>query len=70
MGGWFNKEIRGVADLAGPKMRILGLGGEVLKRAGGMLINLPGGELFTALQSGAIDATEWVGPYNDLAFGL
>lgn len=70
MGGWFNKEIRGVADLAGLKMRIPGLGGEVLKRAGGTPVNLPGGELFTALQSGAIDATEWVGPYNDLAFGL
>jgi TRAP-type mannitol/chloroaromatic compound transport system substrate-binding protein len=42
----------------------------VLKRAGGTPVNLPGGELFTSLQSGAIDATEWVGPYNDLAFGL
>ncbi len=51
-------------------MRIPGLGGEVLKRAGGTPVNLPGGELFTSLQSGAIDATEWVGPYNDLAFGL
>jgi TRAP-type mannitol/chloroaromatic compound transport system substrate-binding protein len=70
MGGWFNKEINSVADLAGLKMRIPGLGGEVLKRAGGTPVNLPGGELFTALQSGAIDATEWVGPYNDLAFGL
>jgi len=70
MGGWFNKEIKSVADLKGLKMRIPGLGGEVLKRAGGTPVNLPGGELFTALQSGAIDATEWVGPYNDLAFGL
>jgi TRAP-type mannitol/chloroaromatic compound transport system substrate-binding protein len=70
MGGWFNKEINSVADLEGLKMRIPGLGGEVLKRAGGTPVNLPGGELFTALQSGAIDATEWVGPYNDLAFGL
>jgi len=70
MGGWFNREIKSVADLAGLKMRIPGLGGEVLKRAGGTPVNLPGGELFTALQSGAIDATEWVGPYNDLAFGL
>ena len=70
MGGWFNKEIHSVDDLAGLKMRIPGLGGEVLKRAGGTPVNLPGGELFTALQSGAIDATEWVGPYNDLAFGL
>jgi TRAP-type mannitol/chloroaromatic compound transport system substrate-binding protein len=70
MGGWFNKEINSVEDLKGLKMRIPGLGGEVFKRAGGTPVNLPGGELFTSLQSGAIDATEWVGPYNDLAFGL
>ena len=70
MGGWFNKEINGVEDLKGLKMRIPGLGGEVLKRAGGTPVNLPGGEIFTSLQSGTIDATEWVGPYNDLAFGL
>jgi TRAP-type mannitol/chloroaromatic compound transport system substrate-binding protein len=70
MGGWFNKEINSVEDLKGLKMRIPGLGGEVLKRAGGTPVNLPGGELFTSLQSGAIDATEWVGPFNDLAFGL
>lgn len=70
MGGWFNREINSVADLKGLKMRIPGLGGEVLRRAGGTPVNLPGGELFTSLQSGAIDATEWVGPYNDLAFGL
>ena len=70
MGGWFNKEINSVEDLEGLKMRIPGLGGEVLARAGGTPVNLPGGELFTSLQSGAIDATEWVGPYNDLAFGL
>ena len=70
MGGWFNKEIRSVADLRGLRMRIPGLGGDVLRRAGGTPVNLPGGEIFTALQTGAIDATEWVGPYNDLAFGL
>jgi TRAP-type mannitol/chloroaromatic compound transport system substrate-binding protein len=70
MGGWFNKEINSLADLRGLKMRIPGLGGEVLKRAGGTPVNLPGGELFTAMQSGTIDATEWVGPYNDLAFGF
>lgn len=70
MGGWFNKEINSVADLKGLKMRIPGLGGEVLQRLGGTPVSLPGAELFTALQSGAIDATEWVGPYNDLAFGL
>ena len=70
MGGWFNKEINSLADLKGLKMRIPGLGGEVLRRAGGTPVTLPGGELFTSLESGAIDATEWVGPYNDLAFGL
>ena len=70
MAGWFNREINSLEDLQGLKMRIPGLGGEVLARAGGVPVNLPGGELFTALQSGAIDATEWVGPYNDLAFGF
>ena len=70
MGGWFNKEINSLKDLDGLKMRMPGLGGEVLQRAGGTPVTLPGAELFTALQTGAIDATEWVGPYNDLAFGL
>ena len=70
MGGWFRKEIRSVADLKGLKMRIPGFGGEVLARAGGTPVTLSGGEIFTALETGAIDATEWIGPYNDLAFGL
>jgi TRAP-type mannitol/chloroaromatic compound transport system substrate-binding protein len=70
MGGWFNREIKALDDLKGLKMRIPGLGGEVLNRVGGTPVNLPGGDLFTALQQGTIDATEWVGPYNDLAFGL
>jgi len=70
MGGWFNKEINSVADLKGLKMRIPGFGGDVLKKAGGIPVSLPGGEIFQSLKSGAIDATEWVGPYNDLAFGL
>ncbi len=70
MAGWFNREINSIADLKGLKMRIPGLGGEVLSKVGGTPVNLPGGEIFTSLQSGAIDATEWVGPYNDLAFGL
>lgn len=68
--GWFNREINSVEDLAGLKMRIPGLGGEVMARVGATPVNLPGGELFQALQSGTIDAAEWVGPYNDLAFGL
>jgi len=70
MGGWFNKEINGVEDLKGLKMRIPGLGGDVLRRAGGTPVTLPGAEIFTSLQQGAIDATEWVGPYNDVSFGL
>ncbi|MGJ8669120.1 MAG: TRAP transporter substrate-binding protein [Oceanococcus sp.] len=70
MGGWFRKEINSLADLKGLKMRMPGLGGEVMAKAGVTTVNIPGGELFTALQSGVIDATEWVGPYNDLAFGL
>ncbi|VAW66457.1 TRAP transporter solute receptor, unknown substrate 6 [hydrothermal vent metagenome] len=70
MAGWFNKQINSSADLKGLKMRIPGLGGEVLKRAGGTPVSLPGGEIFSSLKTGAIDASEWVGPYNDLAFGL
>ena len=70
MGGWFNREINSLDDLVGLKMRIPGLGGEVMQRAGVLPVNLPGSEIYTALQTGAIDATEWVGPYNDLAFGL
>ena len=70
MAGWFNKEINSIDDLQGLKMRIPGIGGEVLARAGGVPVVLPGGEIFTALQTGVIDATEWVGPYNDLAFSL
>jgi len=70
MGGWFNREINNIDDLKGLKMRIPGLGGEVLRRAGGTPVTLPGAEIFTSLQTGAIDATEWVGPYNDLSFGL
>ncbi|MDH3531533.1 MAG: TRAP transporter substrate-binding protein, partial [Gammaproteobacteria bacterium] len=70
MGGWFNKEINSVADLKGLKMRIPGLGGEVLQRAGATPVTMPGSEIFTSLQTGAIDAAEWIGPYNDVAFGL
>ena len=70
MGGWFNREINGLADLKGLVMRIPGLGGEVLSRAGGTATGTPVTEIFTALQTGTLDATEWVGPYNDEAFGL
>jgi TRAP-type mannitol/chloroaromatic compound transport system substrate-binding protein len=70
MGGWFRKEMNSADDFKGLKMRIPGLGGEVLRRAGGTPVTLPGSEIFTALQTGAIDATEWIGPYNDVSFGL
>ena len=70
MGGWYNKEINSLDDLKGLKIRMPGLGGEVLNRLGATTVNLPGGEVFTSLQSHAIDATDWVSPYNDLAFGL
>lgn len=68
--GWFNKEIKSLDDIQGLKMRIGGIGGEVFKKAGGLPVNMPGGEIFPSLQSGALDAAEWVGPYNDLSFGL
>lgn len=70
MGGWFNREINSLADLEGLKMRIPGLGGEVMQRAGVLPVLMAVSEIFTALQTGAIDATEWVGPYNDMAVGL
>ena len=70
MGGWFNKEIHSVEDYKGLKIRMPGLGGEVLRRIGAAAVTLPGSEIFPSLQSGAIDATEWVGPWNDLAFGF
>lgn len=70
MGGWFRKEINTVADLQGLKMRIPGLGGQVMSRLGVTVQSLPGGEIFQALQTGAIDAAEWVGPYDDEKLGL
>jgi len=70
MAGWFNKEINSLDDIQGLKMRIPGLGGEVLKRAGGTPELIAGGEIFSALELGRIDAAEFVGPYNDLALGF
>lgn len=70
MAGWFNKEINQIEDLRGLKMRIPGIAGEVFQRAGGTAVNIAGGELYTSMQTGVIDATEWVGPFNDRAFGL
>ncbi len=70
MAGWFNKEINSIEDLRGLKMRIPGLAGEVFAAAGGTAVRIAGGELYTSMQTGVIDALEWVGPYNDLAFGF
>ena len=68
--GWFKKEINSLEDFNGLKMRIPGLGGEVIRRLGGAAVRLSGGEIYQALQSGSIDATEWVGPWNDYALGF
>ena len=70
MAGWFNREINSVEDVKGLKMRIPGMAGEVFTAIGGTTVQIAGGELYTSLQTGVIDATEWVGPYNDLALGL
>ena len=70
MGGWFNKQINSAADLKGLKMRIPGLGGKVITKAGGSAILSPGGELYTDLDRGIIDALEWVGPYHDYLMGF
>ncbi|MBW3666482.1 MAG: TRAP transporter substrate-binding protein DctP [Actinobacteria bacterium] len=70
MGGWFNKEINSLADVRGLIMRIPGLGGDVMSALGATVQVLPGGEIFQALQTGAIDATEWVGPYDDTTMGF
>lgn len=68
--GWFKREIREVGDLKGLKFRAPGIQGRVLSRLGVTPVSLPGGEIFPALQSGAIDAAEWIGPFNDLALGF
>ena len=66
MGGWFNKEITGLGDLGGLRMRIPGMGGQALEKLGVSVQVIPGGEIYQSLESGAIDAAEWVGPYDDL----
>ena len=70
MGGWFNKEINAIEDFKGLRIRMPGLGGEVLRRIGAIPVSLPGAKIFPSLQSGAIDATEWAGPWSDLALGF
>ncbi len=70
MGGWFNKKINSMADFKGLKMRIPGLGGKVLGKAGAAITLLPAGEIYTSLERGVIDATEWVGPCHDIRMGF
>ncbi len=70
MGGWFRKEIKTVADLQGLKMRIGGLAGQVLQRLGLVPQQIPGGEIYPALERGTVDAAEWVGPYDDEKLGF
>ena len=70
MGGWFKKEIGSLQDLQGLKMRIPGLGGKIMSNLGVNVQVLPGGEIYLALERGALDAAEWVGPYDDLKLGL
>ena len=69
-GGWFRKEINTLEDLQGLRIRIPGLGGEVFRRLGATPVTKPGGEIFLALSQGNIDAAEWIGPWNDMAFGF
>ncbi len=70
MGGWFRKEIKSLADMRGVKFRIGGFGGRVLERIGVVPQNIPGGEIYSALEKGTIDAAEWVGPYDDQKLGF
>ena len=70
MGGWYRKEIKTIADMKGLKMRIGGFGGKVLEKLGSVPQNIPGGEIYQALEKGTIDAAEWVGPYDDQKLGF
>jgi len=70
MGGWFNKKIKTIDDYKGLKMRIPGLGGKVVAKAGGTVVLLPTSEIFNSLKHGVIDAAEWVGPLHDLRMGF
>ena len=70
MGGWYRKEIKTLADMKGLKMRIAGFAGKVLERLGSVPQNIPGGEIYQALEKGTIDAAEWVGPYDDQKLGF
>jgi TRAP-type mannitol/chloroaromatic compound transport system substrate-binding protein len=70
MGGWFRKEVKSLADAKGLKFRIGGFAGRVFERIGGVPQNIPGGEIYQALEKGTVDAAEWVGPYDDEKLGF
>ncbi|MEK9802661.1 MAG: TRAP transporter substrate-binding protein [Curvibacter sp.] len=70
MGGWYRKEIKTVADMKGLKFRVGGFAGKVVERMGGVPQNIPGGEIYQALEKGTLDAAEWVGPYDDQKLGF
>jgi TRAP-type mannitol/chloroaromatic compound transport system substrate-binding protein len=70
MAGWFRKKIAALGDVKGLKMRIPGLGGKVVARAGGTVVLIPAGEIYAALERGTIDASEFVGPHDDMKLGL
>jgi TRAP-type mannitol/chloroaromatic compound transport system substrate-binding protein len=70
MGGWFRKEVKSVTDLKGLKFRIAGFAGKIMERMGVVPQNIPGGEIYTSLEKGTIDAAEWVGPYDDQKLGF
>lgn len=70
MGGWFRREIKSLSDLRGLKMRIPGIGGKILAKLGGVPQTLPGSDIYPALERGALDAAEWVGPYDDEKLGF
>ena len=70
MGGWFNKEIKSLADLEGTKMRIGGMGGSVVEKIGVVPQSIPGADIYPSLERGTIDAAEWIGPHDDLKLGF
>ena len=70
MGGWFRKEVKTTEDIKGLKFRIGGFAGRIIERMGGVPQNIPGGEIYQALEKGTIDAAEWIGPYDDLKLGF
>ncbi len=70
MGGWYRKEIKSLADIKGLKFRVGGFGGRVISKLGAIPQNIPGGEIYPALEKGTIDAAEWIGPYDDEKLGF